>query len=231
MTEPQSRLARALGHGFSDPALLQRALTHRSAGSENYERLEFLGDALISLVIAEAVFQRLPQADEGDLSRLRASLVCEESLAGIAERLPLSEALILGPGELKSGGFRRQSILADSLEALLGAIYLDGGFSAARECCERLFAAALDDLPDPARLKDAKTRLQERLQATGRPLPEYQLVGADGPQHRQVFRVDCRLGDATLRTTGHGSSRKVAEQDAAERMLQQVIQAEEQGDA
>lgn len=219
MNEPLRRLGRALGYSFSDPALLERALTHRSAGAANYERLEFLGDALINFSVAESIYRACPDASEGDLSRLRASLVCEDSLAALADRLQLGDVLVLGPGELKSGGFRRQSILADALEALLGAVYLDGGFAAGQECCQRLFADLLANLPDPAALKDAKTRLQEQLQSRGRPLPAYELVAAEGPPHRQSFRVECRLADDGTRTEGTGASRKLAEQDAAESML------------
>lgn len=222
MNERLGPLGRALGYSFRDPALLERALTHRSVGAENYERLEYLGDALINFVVADAVFRACPEASEGDLSRLRASLVCEDALASLAERLPLADALVLGPGELKSGGFRRQSILADCFEALLGAVYLDGGFVPAQDCCHHLFADALANLPDPETLKDAKTRLQEQLQSGGRPLPVYELVSAQGPPHRQSFRVECRLPDDETRTEGAGSSRKLAEQQAAEMMLGQL---------
>lgn len=220
MTESLGRLERALQYSFRDPALLSRALTHRSVGSDNYERLEFLGDGLINFVVAESLFRAKPDANEGDLSRLRASLVCEESLAGLADGLGLGEVLRLGPGELKSGGFRRQSILADSLEAILGAVYLDGGFEPARLCSERLFSRVFEQLPDPEGLKDAKTRLQEFLQGRGRPLPVYEMVSAEGPAHQQVFRVDCSLADDGMRTQGSGSSRKLAEQGSAERMLE-----------
>lgn len=213
------RFSRRLGYSFRDPARLALALTHRSAASVNNERLEFLGDGLINFVAGEALFRAHPQAEEGDLSRLRASLVREESLARLAERLDLGEALILGPGELKSGGFRRASILADALEAVLGAVYLDGGFEAAREVCERLLSEPLAQLPDPAQLKDAKTRLQERLQGQGRPLPLYEVHGMEGPAHRQQFTVLCQLTDSAERTEGRAASRKSAEQDAAEKML------------
>lgn len=213
------RLAQKLGYVFRDAALLTRALTHRSASASNYERLEFLGDGLINFVVGEALFRVRPQAEEGDLSRLRASLVCEESLAGLAEKLELGDELVLGPGELKSGGFRRHSILADTLEALLGAIYLDGGFEAGREVCLRLFEEALTRLPDAASLKDAKTRLQEYLQGRGRPLPVYELQSAEGPAHRQSFTVLCRLADSADQAEGRAASRRGAEQDAAEKMV------------
>jgi ribonuclease III len=210
---------RRLGYGFRDPQLLARALTHRSAASANNERLEFLGDGLVNFVVAEALYRARPEAEEGDLSRLRASLVCEESLARLAEGIGLGEVLTLGGGTLKSGGFRNAPILADTLEAVLGAIYLDGGFDAGRAACEQLMAQAFAQLPDPASLKDAKTRLQEHLQGRGRPLPVYELLAAEGPEHRPSFTVCCRLTDAREITEGHASSRRAAEQDAAERML------------
>lgn len=213
-------LCRALGYRFGDPALLTRALTHRSRGAANNERLEFLGDGLVNFVVGEALYRAGPDCSEGDLSRLRASLVREESLAALAERLHLGDCLLLGPGELKSGGFRRSSILADTLEAVLGAVYLDGGFEAAREVCARLYAPLLASLPDPASLKDSKTRLQELLQARGRPLPMYELKEAEGPAHRQQFTALCRLADGPELTEGQAASRKQAEQNAAERMLQ-----------
>jgi ribonuclease-3 len=223
LSRPLDRLQRALGYRFRDETWLQRALTHRSLGQLNYERLEFLGDALLNFAVAEAVYQAWPRAPEGDLSRMRASLVREASLAEVARRLELGEAVRLGPGELKSGGFRRDSILADVLEAVLGAIYLDGGFVAAREACLRWLEAELAGL-QPADLKDAKTRLQEWLQARPRPLPEYGLLGEEGPAHRRRFRVYCRLPDDDSQTQGEGASRKLAEQQAAECMLKRLIQ-------
>lgn len=219
LTEPQLRLERRLGHAFARPELLAQALTHRSASPLNNERLEFLGDAVLNLAAAAALYRSLPQAGEGDLSRLRASLVCEDSLARLAEEVGVSDALILGPGELKSGGFRRASILADTLEALLGAIQLDGGLAAAEAACQRLLEQPLRRLPDPATLKDSKTRLQEALQARGRPLPQYELVSAEGPPHAQTFQVSCRLADGPQVTQGQGGSRRAAEQAAAEKMI------------
>lgn len=219
------RFARQLGYTFRDPQLLARALTHRSAGAANYERLEFLGDGLINFVVGEALFQARPAAEEGDLSRWRASLVCEESLARLAERLQLGDVLILGSGELKSGGFRRASILADGFEAVLGAVYLDGGFAPAREACLRLMQELLAQLPDAASLKDAKTRLQEFLQGRARPLPIYELLSAEGPPHEQWFTVRCRLADGAEFTEGRAGSRRSAEQDAAEKMLDTIREA------
>ena len=222
MSETLHRLCRALGYTFRDPDLLTRALTHRSSGPNNYERLEFLGDGLINFVVAEAIYRACPEAGEGDLSRLRASLVREESLAVLAEKLQLGEVLVMGPGELKSGGFRRHSILADTLEALLGAVYLDGGFARAHTVCLTLFAGPLAQLPDPAQLKDPKTRLQEFLQGRGRPLPQYELSSAEGPPHRQLFTINCLLTDGVESAHGQAASRKNAEQDAAEKMLAMI---------
>jgi ribonuclease-3 len=225
LSEDLARLQRALGYRFQDESALLRALTHRSAGHDNNERLEFLGDALLNFVIGEAVFLRLPKAAEGDLSRMRAMLVREETLAVVARRIELGEVVRLGSGELKSGGFRRDSILADALEALIGAVYLEGGFAAGRDLCLRLFAPELDHLPDPGTLKDSKTRLQEHLQAAGRPLPEYTVLSEEGPPHRRSFRIRCRLADDGSESTGEGASRKFAEQQSAERMLHNLIES------
>ena len=222
MSEDLDRLQRALGYRFQDEPALVRALTHRSASHENNERLEFLGDAMLNFAIGEALYLRQPKAAEGDLSRLRATLVREETLAIAARRIQLGEVIRLGSGELKSGGFRRDSILADGLEAVIGAVYLDGGFDAARTLCLRLLEPELDTLPDSHSLKDAKTRLQERLQAQGRPLPEYAVLSEEGPPHRRSFRVRCRLPDDLAETAGEGASRKFAEQQSAERMLEQL---------
>jgi len=225
LSEDLARLQRALGYRFQDESALLRALTHRSAGHDNNERLEFLGDALLNFVIGEAVFLRLPKAAEGDLSRMRAMLVREETLAVVARRIELGEVVRLGSGELKSGGFRRDSILADALEALIGAVYLEGGFAAGRDLCLRLFVPELDHLPDPGTLKDSKTRLQEHLQAAGRPLPEYTVLSEEGPPHRRSFRIRCRLADDGSESTGEGASRKFAEQQSAERMLHNLIES------
>lgn len=225
MNEDLARLQRALGYRFQDETALTRALTHRSVGHDNNERLEFLGDALLNFVIGEAVFLHLPKAAEGDLSRMRAMLVREETLAVVARRIELGEVMRLGSGELKSGGFRRDSILADGLEAVIGAAYLDGGFDKAKELCLHLFAAELEHLPDPGTLKDSKTRLQEYLQAAGRPLPEYAVLSEEGPPHRRSFRVRCRLPDDGMESSGEGASRKFAEQQSAERMLHSLIES------
>lgn len=221
-SEALERFQRRLGHRFRDPQLLALALTHRSAGAANNERLEFLGDGLLNFVVAEALFRARPQAEEGDLSRLRANLVCEDSLARLAEGIELGDLLLLGGGTLKSGGFRRAPILADALEAVLGAVFLDGGFDAGRAVCERVLAEVLAQLPDPATLKDAKTRLQEHLQGFGRPLPVYELIASEGPEHRPSFTVGCRLPDGSEITEGRAASRRNAEQAAAEQMLQRL---------
>ena len=220
--ESQRRLCAAIGYEFRDAGLLRRGLTHRSAGAANYERLEFLGDGLLNFVVGEALFQARPDCEEGDLSRLRASLVREDSLAAVAERLQLGDALVLGGGVRKSGGFRRASILADALEALLGAVYLDGGFVAAREVCLRVLAPALSALPEPAGLKDPKTRLQEWLQGRGRPIPVYEIGSARGEAHHPQFTVACRLADTGDATEGEAETRKAAEQAAAAKMLQRL---------
>lgn len=202
-------------HVFRDPELRQRALTHRSAGPRNNERLEFLGDALVNLIVAEALFERFPRADEGELTRARAALVRESSLAGIARGMQLGDQLELGPGELKSGGFRRDSILADALEALVAAIYLDAGFDTCRACVLPWFEPQLVSLPRGGTEKDPKTRLQEWLQARQLPLPEYRLLAADGEDHDKTFRVLCALASPELREEGAGTSRRQAEQAAA----------------
>ena len=208
-----------IGHGFVDPELLRRALTHRSAGSKNNERLEFLGDSLVNLIVAEALFQRRSRADEGELTRARAALVREAALAGIARELQLGDRLELGPGELKSGGFRRDSILADALEAVVGAIYLDAGFERCREVVLPWFEPLIAALPAGNTAKDAKTRLQEWLQARQQSLPEYRLLSADGEDHDKTFNVLCVMGEAGVETLGAGPSRRQAEQAAAQAAL------------
>ena len=215
-------LQQALGHEFADPELLVMALTHRSAGSKNNERLEFLGDSIINHIVADALYQRFPRAREGDLSRMRASLVKGDTLAELARELQLGEYLLLGPGERKSGGYRRSSILADTLEALAGAIVLDAGYERCRDCVLRWFGTRLDQLAAGAVDKDAKTRLQEYLQGRGNPLPEYDLVAVEGDDHDQQFSVACRLSRPQLVVQGSGSSRRKAEQAAARDALQRL---------
>jgi len=218
MTPAQKRLERHLGHIFSQPALLRRALTHRSASSENNERLEFLGDSLLNFIIGEALFSGFGDLPEGDLSRIRAHLVKGDTLAEIARELELSDALILGGGELKSGGYRRDSILADAVEALIAAVYLDGGMDACRELVLRLYEKRLRNL-DPKKMgKDPKTRLQEWLQKRREPLPEYEVVKVSGPAHDQTFDVVCKVAGQPPMQARAGSRRK-AEQLAAEKAL------------
>lgn len=214
------RLSERLELRFTDRALLEEATTHRSAGSRNNERLEFLGDGVLNFVIAAELFRRYPRASEGELSRLRSSLVKKEKLAELAVQLDLGSFLKLGSGELKSGGFRRASILADALEAVFGAAYLDGGFDAARQLILRLYAAELDSLPDVAELKDPKTQLQELLQARRQALPEYSVIEVQGEAHAQTFKVACKIPGVDQPSLGVGDSRRRAEQDAARHALQ-----------
>jgi ribonuclease III len=219
---PVAWVRERLGYEPRDLALFRAALTHRSASGPNNERLEFLGDAVLNLLIAHCLYGSFPQATEGDLSRLRARLVSREPLAEIALSLGLGEMLQLGSGELRSGGFRRQSILADALEALCGAIYLDGGLAAAEPLITRLFAGRIAALPSPEALKDAKTRLQEYLQSRSLTLPRYAILGIEGEDHAQTFRVSCEVAGLSLRVEGEGSSRRRAEQQAAARMLDAI---------
>jgi ribonuclease-3 len=214
------------GYAFADPGLLAQALTHRSAAALHNERLEFLGDALVNLIVAEALYQLWPKADEGTLTRARAELVRESSLATIARSMDLGSHLILGPGEMKSGGHRRDSILADAVEAIIGAIHLDSNFEACRAAVLPWFDAAIAALPPPHKLgKDAKTRLQEWLQARGKPLPVYRLVGETGDEHAKSFRVCCAIADPAVECEGEGTSRRAAETQAAERVLDRIAPA------
>lgn len=215
-----ARLVERLQYRFSDPALLERALTHRSrAGGDNYERLEFLGDAFLGYVVGEALYRRLPQAQENDLTLLRASLVRRQTLAAIARELSLGDHLLLGGGELKSGGFRRESILADVVEGIIGAVLLDGGEAEARALVLRLLGDRLDDARPESVEKDPKTRLQELLQGRGAPRPEYEVVDVAGTDHDQQFRVHCRTA-LGAEAEGRGRSRRAAEQAAAAGVLE-----------
>lgn len=216
---PLAQLLARLDYDFVDAGLARAALTHRSAAGAHNERLEFLGDALLDLVIAEQLYQRCPQASEGDLSRLRASLVRRDTLASVAGTLELGDYLEMGTGELRSGGYRRRSVLADTLEALLGAIYLDGGYDVARRVVLSLYAERLENLPDPAQLRDPKTRLQEYLQGRGQQLPAYRIAAVSGLAHEQQFEVECEVAALELQATGQGSSRRRAEQCAAQALL------------
>ncbi len=208
-------LQRQLGHRFADASLLRQALTHRSHGQPNNERLEFLGDSVLNCVVAAMLYRHFTRIDEGDLSRLRANLVKQQSLYEIAQRLGLSQYLLLGEGELKSGGFRRPSILGDTLEAIVGAVFLDGGFEAAQSVIVALYRPVLETV-DPRTLgKDAKTLLQEYLQGKKLPLPVYAVVATHGAAHSQVFEVECAIPKLKIRVLGSGASRRAAEQAAA----------------
>src|SRR5580698_6546336 len=213
-------LQNRLGHLFKDATLLQQALTHRSHSSLHNERLEFLGDSILNCVVASLLFERYATIDEGDLSRLRANLVKQQSLYEIAQRLELAQYLRLGEGELKSGGFRRPSILADTMEALFGAIFLDGGFERARLTIAKLYHPILETV-DPQTLgKDAKTLLQEYLQGRKIALPTYNVVATHGAAHNQEFEVECLIPKLEIRVTGAGASRRAAEQAAAKKALE-----------
>jgi ribonuclease-3 len=216
----QGWVERSFGHLFATPALCETAVTHRSAGADHNERLEFLGDSILNCAVARMLFAAHPLADEGALSRLRASLVSGETLAQIAGELGLGEVLRLGPGELKSGGFRRASILADALEAILGAIFLDAGFDAAAAAVARIIGPRLSGLPAADALKDPKTRLQEVLQARGLALPTYTLTSVSGDPHAQAFIVTCEVPVLAVIAVGEGASRRRAEQLAAAKVIE-----------
>ena len=213
-------LVRRIGYEFKDPALLRRALTHRSFGMPHNERLEFLGDSVLSCAIATHLYHLHTRVQEGDLSRMRAHLVKEQTLSEIASSLNLGDYLKLGEGELKSGGFRRPSILADTLEAIIGAVYLDGGFTSAEQMIARLFEPLMKGL-DPKTLgKDPKTLLQEYLQGRKLPLPNYTVLSISGEAHEQHFEVECSIPDLGVSACGGGVSRRSAEQQAAGSVMQ-----------
>ena len=216
------QLQQRLGHTFRNAALLQQALTHRSHSSLHNERLEFLGDSVLNCVVASLLFEKYNKIDEGDLSRLRANLVKQQSLYEIAQRLELSQCLRLGEGELKSGGFRRPSILADTLEALFGAIFLDAGFDTARDVIRAMYVPILQSV-DPKTLgKDAKTLLQEYLQGKKIALPQYNVVATHGAAHNQEFEVECLVPKLDIQVFGTGGSRRAGEQAAAKLALEAV---------
>jgi ribonuclease-3 len=217
-----SWVERTFGHVFATPALCDAAVTHRSAAADHNERLEFLGDSILNCAVARLLYDAHPLADEGALSRLRASLVSGETLAQIAADMGLGEHLRLGPGELKSGGFRRASILADALEAILGAILLDAGFDAAAAAVARIIGPRLADLPAAGALKDPKTRLQEVLQARGLALPTYTLTAVSGDPHAQSFTVTCEVPVFGVVAVGEGASRRRAEQLAATKVIEML---------
>jgi ribonuclease-3 len=209
-----------IDYRFTDPKLLEDALTHRSMGARNNERLEFLGDSVLNLVVSSRLFELRPDAREGDLSRMRARLVRGVSLADVASGLGLGKQLNLGESELKSGGFRRASILADAFEALLGAIFIEGGYDACRAVILDLFDPLIENLPSADDLKDPKTRLQEWLQGRARPLPEYELRREEGADHAKKFHISCTLPDDQTVVEAVGNSRRKAEQAAATQVLQ-----------
>ncbi len=213
------KLTRDLQYQFNDQGLLTLALKHRSVGGESNERLEFLGDSILNFVIAEQLFLKFPRESEGVLSRLRASLVKGETLAELARDLNLGDCLSLGQGEMKSGGFRRASILADGFEAIIGAVYLDSNFERVKKLLLHLFTERLKIISPNVTIKDPKTRLQEFLQSRKKPLPVYELVSLVGEEHEQQFVVSCQIDYEDELMTGQGSSRRKAEQEAAQKML------------
>jgi ribonuclease III len=223
LVQDPKKLALRLGLRFEDPALFRQALTHRSAEIQHNERLEFLGDAVLGFVIAEKLYAKFSKADEGILSRLRATLVNQTSLALIARRFNLGDYLILGSGELKSGGYRRDSILSDAIEAIIGALLLDQGMDACRTWILSIFEEQIEQLSEIEWKKDPKTRLQEAMQARSVPLPVYTLKSVVGQPHDQHFKVDCEISLLEGTSEGEGSSRKRAEQDAAEKTLEKLL--------
>ncbi|MCK8514742.1 ribonuclease III [Methylonatrum kenyense] len=226
MIDPVDRLLDRLDYRFTNPQLLEEALTHRSVSECNNERLEFLGDSILNFVIASELFFLKDDASEGALSRLRASLVNRETLAEIARDLDLGECLRLGSGEKKSGGRRRDSILSDSVESILGAVYTDSGYDACRDLILRLYQDRLASLPEAQDLKDPKTRLQEYLQSSRQNLPSYEVVEVSGKAHQQVFEVECRIEGVEAVTRGEAGNRRRAEQAAAKAMLDNLLAGE-----
>lgn len=220
VTDELTGLQHRLQHHFDDPALLARAVTHRSFSSDHNERLEFLGDSVLNLAVADLLYERLDALPEGDLSRIRANLVKQDTLHQLAVTLGLPGVVRLGEGEVRSGGNRRPSILADALEALIGAVYLDAGYAAAQALVRRLFQSVEINPQMQASAKDAKTELQEWLQARKLRLPLYRVVGTLGAAHRQTFDVECEVPDLNLTERGIGGSRRAGEQAAATAMLQ-----------
>lgn len=215
----------SVGHRFSDPELLRRALTHRSHGPAHNERLEYLGDSALNCVVALELYHKFPSLPEGELSRLRANLVNQQSLAAVAQRFDFGARLRLGEGELKSGGARRPSILADAVEAVVGAAFLDGGFTAARNVVQVLLGAALSAIDPAVSGKDPKTLLQEHLQGRGLALPQYSVVATRGEAHEQQFQVECVIAELSVRTVGEGASRRGAEQEAARQAYELATRA------
>ncbi|MEX0385807.1 ribonuclease III [Spiribacter onubensis] len=227
MMNDLQRLAERIQWDFDEPTLLQQSVTHRSSDGPNNERLEFLGDAILNFVIASEIFERRPDLREGELSRLRAALVNKNALAEIARDIALGPHIVLGSGELKTGGRRRDSILADALEAVIGAVYLDGGYEAGRDLVLRLFSVHLARLPDMEALKDPKTRLQEYLQARHLELPHYDVEHVSGRAHEQTFRVLCNCESLQLAGQGVAGNRRQAEQAAADDLLSKIAGADD----
>ncbi len=217
------QLQESLLYRFSKLDLLEQALTHRSAKGAHNERLEFLGDSVLGFIVASQLFKQFPKATEGQLTRLRSQLVKEKTLAEIAQELQLGELLRLGGGELKSGGYRRASILSDAVEAILGAIFLDGGIESAKATIKHLYQNRMNSLSLDKAVKDPKTRLQEWLQSRKQALPDYQVLREEGQDHNKIYWVSCEVESYSLKTEGNGSSRRKAEQKAAEKMMEQLI--------
>ncbi|HAP04300.1 MAG TPA: ribonuclease III [Methylophilaceae bacterium] len=222
--ERQASLGRIIHYTFHDPSLMIMALTHRSFSSQHNERLEFLGDSVLSFLIANELYKRFPRIDEGDLSRLRAQLVKESSLSHIALSIGLGDFIRLGEGELKSAGWRRPSILADTFESIIGAIYLDGGIESAQQFVLRFFDMQLNEIDPKLIQKDAKTLLQELLQSKKSDLPIYTVVSIEGEAHSQTFTIECLIKKSNIKTQGVGNSRRIAEQEAASKAYQLMLE-------
>lgn len=219
----KTEIARNIGHVFTNPDLLKQALTHRSFAGRNNERLEFLGDGVLNFIIAHQLFIKFPTLAEGDLSRLRAHLVREATLSELAIKLNVGDALLLGEGELKSAGWRRPSVLADALEAIIGAVFLDAGYSAAEALIVRLFATLMENIDPKSIGKDAKSMLQEFLQGRKQDVPEYKVIEISGEAHCQTFKVECSVSKLNITTQGEGTSRRTAEQHAAKLALEKIM--------
>ncbi|MFI4937573.1 MAG: ribonuclease III [Candidatus Berkiellales bacterium] len=220
LTDKLHYLEQKLGYHFQDKALLVQALTHKSAGAMHNERLEFLGDAVLNFVVADLLYQQFPKAKEGDLTRARASLVNKTALFEIAQTFSIGEYLQLGLGEQRSGGFRRESILADALEAIIGAIYLEGNFKSTYQCIHDWFSPRIATLNPENHAKDPKTELQEWLQANQKSLPQYQVIAIEGEPHAQIFTIRCEIPDLSIMVQGTGTSRRISEQIAARKVLE-----------
>ena len=224
--ERQASLSRTIHYTFNDPSFMIMALTHRSFSSQHNERLEFLGDSVLSFLIANELYKRFPRIDEGDLSRLRAQLVKESSLSTIAISMGLGDFIRLGEGELKSAGWRRPSILADTFESIIGAIYLDGGIEPTHEFVLRFFETQLNEIDPKLIQKDPKTLLQELLQSKKSDLPIYTVVSIEGEAHSQTFTIECHIKKSNIKTQGVGNSRRIAEQEAASKAYQLMLESQ-----